>query len=278
MALRIEILALGTYEIEWSKLVEFRAPGRNVSNRVQAYLILGGSEGAMLVDTGFRVLPGSRSEAGSDFLVRELARHGLRPSDVRYILHTHLHKGHCGQDDIFPDSTTVVMNRRELEFGCSGVDCDAYAAADMKHLVDRVHTPGAAWLLDLERGDPMPIVEGVHAQLCGGHTEGSMNILVETSDGTAVICGDLIFHVQDQLVETGHLHHHEPRISRATSVSQLNERAAVKRALANATWLLPMHDAPAKIERGGLVVGRVAGNSIPGPVTALQAVSTNRVG
>jgi glyoxylase-like metal-dependent hydrolase (beta-lactamase superfamily II) len=278
MPLRIEILTLGEYEIDWSKIVQYKTPGRKTHIKVHAYLILGGSDGPMLVDTGFRRLPGAEeAEIPADrqsSLEKELGRHGLRPADIRYVLHTHLHKGHCGRDDVFPSSTTVVMNRRELEFGCSGVDCESYSAVDMKHLIDRVHTPGAAWLLDLESSGTVGIVDGVCAQLCGGHTEGSMNVLVELDGGIAVICGDIIFHVHDQLVAAGQLNHREPRLSGSVSVSQVDERAAIKKAIAGATWLLPMHDAPAKIAKGGLVVGRVVGTTIPGSVTELEAFRT----
>lgn len=279
MSIKIELLALGEYYLDWSKIVQYKTPGRRVKTSVCSYLILGGSEGPMLVDTGFRHLPGGEAEKSADSahsIEAQLARHGLTPADIRYILHTHLHAGHCGKDDIFPSSTTVIINRRELEYGCSGLDCEEYSAIDMKHLIDRVHTPGAAWLLDLEQSGTVEIVEGVAVQLCGGHTEGSMNILVHTDEGIAVICGDLIFHVHEQLVAPiGQVNHREPRISGCTSASQLDERAAIKKALASGTWLLPMHDAPAKLEKGGLVVGRVAGTSVPGLVTELEAFRTS---
>jgi glyoxylase-like metal-dependent hydrolase (beta-lactamase superfamily II) len=48
-------------------------------------------------------------------LENELARPGMKPADIRYALHTHLHMDHVGKDDIFPTSTTVVVNRRELQ-------------------------------------------------------------------------------------------------------------------------------------------------------------------
>lgn len=278
MSLRIEILNLGEYEAEWSRQVQYKTPGRYVKTKVVSYLILGSSEGPILVDTGFRQLPGRDrpiSSTDEQSLERHLERFDLKPADIRYILHTHLHSGHCGRDDIFPTSSTVVINRRELEVGCSGLDCDDYAAVDMKHLIDRVHTQGAAWLLDLDNATSIEIVEGVSMELSGGHTEGSVNVLVETDDGLAVICGDLVFHVHEQLVAPmGQLNHREPRISGSMAVSQVAERTALKKALAKASWLLPMHDAPARVGPGGLVTGRVAGARVPGLVTELEAFRT----
>ena len=45
----------------------------------------------------------------------QLARYGVKAKDVRYILHTHNHIDHAGQDDKFPMTTTVCMQRKELE-------------------------------------------------------------------------------------------------------------------------------------------------------------------
>ena len=49
---------------------------------------------------------------------------------------------------------TVVMNRRELEFSASGLMGAQYPAEYVKHHIDRLHTPGAMRLLDLELSGP----------------------------------------------------------------------------------------------------------------------------
>ena len=92
----------------------------------------------------------------------QLAKHGLEMKDVRYVLHTHLHIDHAGYDDQFPmDGTTVVINRRELEYSVSGLMGEQYPAPYIKHLVDRLHHPGALRLLDLEVVDYEEIIPGV---------------------------------------------------------------------------------------------------------------------
>ena len=47
-------------------------------------------------------------------------------------------------------STTVIMNRRELEFSASGIMGGQYPPEYVKHHIDRLHKPGALRLLDLE--------------------------------------------------------------------------------------------------------------------------------
>ena len=44
----------------------------------------------------------------------------------------------------------VVMNRRELEYSASGLMGGQYPPEYVKHHIDRLHTPGALRLLDLE--------------------------------------------------------------------------------------------------------------------------------
>src|SRR4029077_17476297 len=98
--------------------------------------------------------------------------YGIDRSDIRYILHTHTHIDHAGQDANFPMSTTVIMNRRELEFSASGIMGGQYPPEYVKHHVDRLHTPGALRLLDLELSGPDEIFPGIVSVAAGGPTDG----------------------------------------------------------------------------------------------------------
>ena len=151
---------------------------------------------------------------------------------MRWILHTHLHIDHAGQDDRFPSTTTVVINRRELEHSVSGLMGEQYPAEYVKHLVDRLHTPGALRLLDLELSGPEEIIPGVRCEVAGAHTEGSMNVLVETAEGTACICGDVIYDIQNQIVEPIYqVLEFEPQTTGNHSTTKRQEKAAIKKAL-----------------------------------------------
>jgi glyoxylase-like metal-dependent hydrolase (beta-lactamase superfamily II) len=97
------------------------------------------------------------------------------------------------------------MNRRELEFSASGLMGPQYPPEYVKHHIDRLHRAGALRLLDLELSGPDEILPEIVCEVAGGHTEGSMNILVETREGTACICGDIVYDVQNSLVEPYHV-------------------------------------------------------------------------
>lgn len=282
MGLEIKILDLGDIELESSFLVLAHDCGVLTKGPTFGMLIVGG-EILILVDTGFSRpeimgnLGMKASCTGDQGLDRQLAKHGLEKSDIGMILHTHLHIDHAGKDSAFPMDTVVVINRRELEFSVSGIMGEQYPAEYVKHLVDRLHTPGALRLLDLELAGPEEIIPGVRCEAAGGHTEGSMNVLVDTDEGTACICGDVIYDVANQLINPFHqLMHMDPATTGNHSNTKREEKAAIRKAVNSGRFVLPMHDRPAVID-GGRVVGRlfdtvpgkvIDNTAFPGPLTA----------
>lgn len=270
MALEIKILDFGDIELESSFLVLGRDCGRTRRVPVFGFLILGGTW-PVLVDTGYRsnqimeTLGMRGLQSHETMIENQLKKHGLKLGDVRYVLHTHLHIDHAGKDDLFPMNTTVGINRRELEYSVSGLMHPQYPAPDIKHLIDRLHTKGALRLFDLEMSGPIELMPGVTCESAGGHTEGSMNVIVSTAEGVATICGDVIYDFNDQIVEPFHeIGDMEPRVTGNHGTTKRQEKAAIKKVLARSRFALPVHDRPALIE-GGMVVGRLQ-DVVPGPV------------
>ncbi len=270
MALEIKILDYGDIELELSFLVLGRDCGRTRRVPVWGFLILGGPW-PILVDTGYRsnqimeTLGMRGLQSHETMIENQLKKHGLKLGDIRYILHTHLHIDHAGKDDLFPMNTTVILNRRELEYSVSGLMHPQYPQPDIKHLIDRLHTKNALRFLDLEISGASEICPGVTCEAAGGHTEGSMNVIVQTAEGVANICGDVIYDFNDQIIEPLHeISDMEPRVTGNHGTTKRQEKAAIKKVLANSRFVLPIHDQPALIE-GGHVVGRLR-DSVPGPV------------
>jgi glyoxylase-like metal-dependent hydrolase (beta-lactamase superfamily II) len=271
LALDIKLLDYGDIELESSFLVLARDCGRIRRVPVYGFLILGGQY-PIVVDTGYRdnAIMETLGMRGLQFhenmIERQLARHGVKPGDVRYVLHTHLHIDHAGKDDHFPMNTTVVINRRELEYSVSGLMHPQYPKPDIQHLIERLHTRHALRFEDLELTGPVELMPGIALEAANAHTEGSMNIHVETAEGRATICGDVIYDFNDQIIEPlFQLNFHEPQATGNHGGSKRGEKAAVKKLLAGSRFLLPIHDKPAKIE-GGQVVGRLD-MQVPGPIT-----------
>jgi len=271
MSLEIKVLDFGDIELESSFLVLGRNCGRTARVYTFGFLILGGQY-PIVVDTGFRdnaimeTLGMRGLQSYDQTLERQLARHGVTPGDVRYVCHTHLHIDHAGCDDRFPMNTTVVINRREMECSVSGLMHPQYPKPDIIHLIERLHTPQALRFEDLELTGPVELIPGVTLEAANAHTEGSMNIHVETEEGRATICGDVIYDIQNQIVEPFHeIGANEPRVTGNHAGSKRGEKAAIKKLLATSRFLLPVHDKPAKVEHGQ-IVGRLD-MEVPGPIS-----------
>ena len=270
MGLEIKILDLGDIELESSFLVLGHDCGVPIQVPVFGFLILGGDT-PIIVDTGFSHpdimgnLGMKGFYKGDQGMDKQLAKHGVQKADVGFILHTHLHIDHAGKDSEFPMDTVVVINRRELEFSVSGIMGEQYPAEYVKHLVDRLHTPHALRLLDLELAGPEQIISGVRCEAAGGHTEGSMNVLVDTDEGTACICGDVIYDVVNQLIDPHwQTMYMDPALTGNQATSKRQEKGAIRKAVNSGRFVLPVHDRPAVIEHGR-VVGRLF-DSVPGKV------------
>ena len=148
MAYEIKMLDLIDIELESSFLVLARNMGIRTRVKTWGYLILGPDTEPILVDTGASH-PEIMETLGMTGIVtkemtlrRQLSRHGVKINDVRWILHTHHHIDHAGQDSQFSMRQTVVTNRRELEYSASGIQGGQYPAeyvsgARLRATVDR---------------------------------------------------------------------------------------------------------------------------------------------
>jgi hypothetical protein len=88
-----------------------------------------------------------------------------------------------------------------------------------------------------------------------------MNVHVDTLEGRATICGDVIYDFNDQIVNPyGEISSNEPRTTGNHGVSKREEKAAIKKLLSSSRFLLPVHDKPAGSSMAG---GRAPGHGSP---------------
>jgi len=140
--------------------------------------------GAGIIDTGY----GNNTELIKDYravnapVAAALRPHDVDPSDIRWIVNSHLHFDHCGQNAVFPHAPLYVQ-RAEYE---RREDPD-YT------VVEWLNYAGARWeLLDGER----EIVPGVRTVTTPGHTPGHQSIQVDTTEGPALMTGDACWTVE----------------------------------------------------------------------------------
>ena len=94
-----------------------------------------------------------------------------------------------------------------------------------------------------------------------------MNILVDTDEGVACICGDVIYDIAHQLVDP-HLQVMEldPAVTGNHGGSKRGEKAAIRKALVRRA-LRPARARPPGVVEHGRIVGRTF-DSTPGPLIA----------
>jgi hypothetical protein len=91
-----------------------------------------------------------------------------------------------------------------------------------------------------------------------------MNIHVHTGEGVATLCIDLLYDIDDRLVEPFRQIHDAEQTTGNHGLSKRAEKGAIKKLFAKARFLLPVHNRPAKVE-GGVVVARPQ-DQVPDPI------------
>ncbi|HEV7648614.1 MAG TPA: MBL fold metallo-hydrolase [Actinophytocola sp.] len=279
MTYTIHRLNFGSVFIDESMRLRGVLPGHRIAVPAQGFLLFG-APGPILVDAGYRdpSVLGAGGEIGpGQGFEEQLAAHDLAPDDLTCVIMTHLHRDHAGHLHRVPMTVPVVVNRGELGDACTGIQGRAYARDDLHHLIDRLYTPGALRFLDLaDSGATEELFPGVTCRLTGGHTPGSIAVVVATTEGEAYLCGDLFYDVAGALrdqprdgfvagVQPTCLVPDDPALSNNFTTSVLAELRAVK-AARRYRFVLPAHDDPGVLEHGRYV-GRIAGDVVPGPVT-----------
>jgi N-acyl homoserine lactone hydrolase len=137
--------------------------------------------GAILVDTGV----GWPTELVKEWKVVNrhaadaLGEHDLSPADVRIVINTHLHFDHCGQNAVFKHAPFYIQ-RTELD----------RARRDDDITNQWFDFAGARFeLLD---GDA-EIAGGVRVVATPGHTSGHQSVVIDTSEGGALMIGDAAY-------------------------------------------------------------------------------------
>jgi glyoxylase-like metal-dependent hydrolase (beta-lactamase superfamily II) len=189
-------LDMGDIQLDSSFVNWQTACGTPIWTPTTAWLITGGDR-PILVDTSFRDVADASQKQGltcrrspEQTLAAQLAKHQLKPADIGYVIHTHLHMDHAGQDYLLP-SARILIQRKELQNAAAPNFFPApfYDRINVARLIDPL------WhqvdILDGE-GEVLP---GIRSVLMPGHTPAHQAIYVELKSGTAIIAGDAAMNV-----------------------------------------------------------------------------------
>ncbi len=168
-------------ETDQGFLTYLRGYGRRLWAPIFAFLVTDGRH-HLLIDTGveeFYVPDKVLKDLGvrPRSLLEHLASIGLKPEDIKIIIHTHLHHEHCENDALFPQAK-IFVQKEEWEF-CQN-----------PHPLDHRYLPELLEGLDLQllSGDE-EILPGLQVIKTPGHTPGGQSVLIKTTKGLAVITG-----------------------------------------------------------------------------------------
>ncbi len=172
-------------------------PGK-LSVPVPAYLIEH-PQGRVLFDTGLnlairqeknRLLGPTAGDWEIDFpegadIASQLARLGLRPADIRYVVNSHLHYDHCGGNGFFPDATLVIHAKEwRAAHRANTQAAGIYHPGDFDHMHKVRELDGE---LDLF-GDGSVVVFPTP-----GHTPGHQSLRLKLESGAVVLAADCCY-------------------------------------------------------------------------------------
>jgi hypothetical protein len=120
MSYKIYPLDVGDMELDSSFLSWQTDCGKKVSATTTAWLVTGADK-PILIDTSFRSVEDAGKYQGltcqrseKQTLEAQLASFEIGLEDVGYIIHTHVHMDHAGQDYLFPNAK-IILQRGELQ-------------------------------------------------------------------------------------------------------------------------------------------------------------------
>ena len=151
----------------------------------------------VLVDCGFnreRGLTKGRPQETSPLALLE--RMGVAPSDVDFVIITHMHYDHVGNVDLFPNAV-VILARDEYEFWAG-----PYGSREIMRSI--VFPEEVSLVQDIERqgrlrliGDSTEVVPGVLARKLGGHTPGQVIVEVQSPSESIVLASDAAHYYEE---------------------------------------------------------------------------------
>jgi N-acyl homoserine lactone hydrolase len=177
----IHPLAVGFNETDQGIMTYQRYYGKRIILPIYTFAIKG-EDRKILVDTGLEdFMPSSEIEEQVGFPIMQfedaLATVGWKPEEIDIVIHTHLHNDHC-ENDVLCSNAEVYVQQAEIDF------------FNNPHPIDHRYYPDVLEGVNLKIIDgDAEIIYGIKVLFTPGHTPGGQSVVVETSEGKAIITG-----------------------------------------------------------------------------------------
>lgn len=161
--------------------------------------------GLVLVDAGVSPFPPYRPWAEHTPLEQAMSLAWVDPTEVRLVVHTHLHADHAGGSVVegeprYPNARHVVHAADWSHFEGKD-DLEAYTA---RGAMQRLFDLGMVEI-DPDDREVWPGLRVVHAP---GHTPGHRSVVLEAGDESLLLTGDLL-HIPVQVARPDHASNHD---------------------------------------------------------------------
>jgi N-acyl homoserine lactone hydrolase len=194
--MELYVLPLGECCCRYEVIAPGVADGRRIHIPVPAFLVRLDDGSLLLVDTGMHRVhvddPGHTFGDGpaadalrpamrpEDSLLFRLAALQIAPQDIDYVVNTHLHFDHAGNNDLL-GAATFFVQREHYEYA-----------------VDNPAFPNRYWRLPALRyqllDGPTRLFDGVEVVPTPGHAPGHQSVLLRLPEtGPVILCGDAVY-------------------------------------------------------------------------------------
>jgi glyoxylase-like metal-dependent hydrolase (beta-lactamase superfamily II) len=132
-----------------------------------------------------------RYEGSEDLRLEvQLEKLGIKPSDVNYVLLSHMHMDHTGYMHMFKDSAEFYVSRVEIMDACTAVLNAADVSTHGWYIRDEVLCPVKKYhYIDRDT----EIFPGITLITLPGHTLGSLGCILELESGNRILTGDAVY-------------------------------------------------------------------------------------
>jgi glyoxylase-like metal-dependent hydrolase (beta-lactamase superfamily II) len=132
-----------------------------------------------------------RYEGGEHlWLETQLAELSVKPSDISYVLLSHMHMDHTGYIPVFKDTAEFYVSRTEMMNACAAVMNSDDVSTYGWYIRDEVLCPVKKYHY-IERDTE--IFPGITLITLPGHTPGCLGCILELESGTRILTGDAVY-------------------------------------------------------------------------------------
>jgi len=198
---RVVAIRLGLLKsVDYSQIVYSKEMGKKIDFPVWGVLIQGQGKN-ILVDLGIydpewasrNILTCVREKYDHPIMaIKEAA--GLRPEDIDFLIFTHLHWDHIGEDISIFKKARFVVQHKEWEYMYNPVSFQKWAYASSLNVCFRENVDPFSWLFVDGWVEFMP---GLRLIPTPGHTPGHQAVSVKTEEGSLIIAGDAVNMIEN---------------------------------------------------------------------------------